>query len=189
MNPVVIVGVTLAALATVFWFRSRTGFYRVVFSGEHYTEFAKAFSEIRAHAIAKREESSEAPVSADDSRVFITSVGLRVFYTISHDTEEGYEHHLSMSVDPDAKVPMTHGLSSLFAAYMTLLLGAVSANPYLWVSQNGVAHLVYALSPEDMEAFLAREVAVPAVEERERVHREIIALRERLFRSPSPPPM
>src|SRR5688572_9042641 len=89
---------TLAVVALVAWVVSRSRFYGRVFAADHILDFVRGVAKAKAAALARVVHSEEDHVrSPEDPRVFVSSAGLALIYTVG--TVEGrFIHHYSISV-------------------------------------------------------------------------------------------
>ncbi len=92
----IIIGAAVLLILIVLWIISKGGVYKRIFAPEHFVELAQSLSDATAAACDKISAPTANP-PADDARVFVTSAGVAVMYTV--DQEGGnYEHHFSISM-------------------------------------------------------------------------------------------
>jgi hypothetical protein len=149
-----VAALTFLAGGTAFWFGGRA--YRRIFSNEHFIEMGRAIDELKAAAIEQPIVAGDVP-RPGDPRVYVTSVGIVLMYTI-HIGKNEVTHHCSASV---AGGLTTHALGSTLIAYVVGLLGfPLERTRFSW-SAASVHHAEATLSPSEHEAFAAS--SVPAV--------------------------
>jgi hypothetical protein len=133
------------------WFGGRA--YGRIFSDDHFIEMGRAIDELKKAAIDQPITSGDVP-KPGDPRVYVTSVGIVLMYTI-HIGKNEVTHHCSASV---AGALTTHSLGSTLIAYVVGLLGFPFEHTRFAWSAASVHHAEATLQPSEHEAFAASPV-------------------------------
>ncbi len=152
--------VGIAAILVVLLLRAAGAAYRALFAPAHMVEFARLLGRLRAAAL-QRIETEPSPIAADDPRAGATAAGLVLVYTI-HRQDNQFVHHYSLSM---AGRRTHHGVGGTFVMYVARLLGVEPARLVLLVSQKGVHHAEFSLTPDQQEASAATAVRIPTERE------------------------
>jgi hypothetical protein len=160
--------------------------YSLMFGDVHYAEVAEGIRTAKAAAIAMSGvETDDAPLTAEDSRVFRTSQNLAVAYTINRDAS-GFTHHYSISVVGE---PTTHAVGERFAAFIARILGvsSVGIGPQqlqCGFSEANVHHVEFEMTPEEEQAFVTLPVVIPMPETAKAINADMVQLREQMRFAP-----
>jgi hypothetical protein len=120
-----------------------------IFSDEHRREVWSAIGSLKQAAL----RGSNADLKDEDPRVFTSSAGLCLIYTI-RPSEEGFLHHLSVSLPGRTQ----NAVGYVFLCMTTELLGIRPDSMGIYVSAATTHHTAVTLTVDQEEAFLAREV-------------------------------
>ena len=165
-----IVAVVVVVLVVGLLLLSGGAVYKAIFSPEHYVEFAQRLAKSKQAAcnmIGNLEE-TESPL--DDPRMFLTSAGMAVMYSVdSAEGDAGYVHHLSLSI-AGRRTPAAVGRSYLL--YISRLLGIEPDRMQFGVSPMTVHHCEFLLNEGEQAAFAAQAIEVPSLEAAKQIHRE-----------------
>jgi hypothetical protein len=174
---VVIVGILLAF---GFWLLSSTSkHYKDIFDATHLVEFAEGARAVKRGALEKMAE-DDSPLTEDDPRVFISSKGVALSYTIAREAEDGetrFVHHYAIS---QAGRPTTHALGEFFSHYAAILLNLTQPPTAAFSSEVGVHHSEFTLTPAEQEEWRQQTVAIPTGETLPAVQQKILERRERV---------
>jgi hypothetical protein len=166
------IAASLAALALlVLVFRGR-GYARLL-SDAHVLELARASRALKEAALA-RADLPDAPTSHDDPRVWVSSAGAAIVYTI-HAHAERCVHHCSVAV---VNGPTPHAIGGPLLLIIARVVGLDLERAQLRIGATGMHHLQLALAPDEH----ARLAAQPAeqVDHARRWLRAALSTRDRL---------
>jgi hypothetical protein len=169
----IIIAVAGLVSLIVIVFVSSGSLYKRIFAPEHYVEFAQSMSVAKARGC---DQINEAPGNQpiDDPRVFVTTAGVTVMYTV--DAEDGeYIHHYSISI-AGRYTPAAVGRTC--TVYVARLLCIDPADLRVGISQASVHHAEFTLSENEQREFEDRDITIPSIEFAREIH---VECRERSF--------
>jgi hypothetical protein len=141
------------AVVLVIWRLDRR--YNAIFANEHFIEFARGVAGVKAAAYAEMLDLSEVrPLPPGDHRVFLSSAGIALVYTISPRNAR-FDHHFSVSF-AGWYTPKAVGES--FVLLTAKALGVPYHRLDLGVGGSTAHHADLQLSEEEHEAMRHRPV-------------------------------
>lgn len=166
-----------------FWLLSSSArHYKNIFDAPHLIEFAEGVVRVRQGALEhETKDGEEKPFIESDPRVFVSSRGVALTYTISAESENGersFEHHFAIS---QAGRPTTHALGEFFSLYVAILLNLEGSPAAAFSSHIGVHHMVFRLSSAEQDEWEKKSVLIPTEETLPGIREEI---QERRARTP-----
>ena len=159
------IGIAVAAVigSVLLWSFSRSSKYKAIYADEHFLEVAAELPAIKQHAYAMADDAPDysTPPTDDDPRMFVSSQGLIVMYTIG--LEEGrYEQHVSVSLDTGVTVS---AVGEMFTLWLLYLLGVDLDPCVLVVSPSRVHFASWQVEPEAREQLAAAPVLEPTADD------------------------
>jgi hypothetical protein len=152
-------GVVVVAVVGVI--AKRSALYRRLFSDEHFAEVARAAASLKAGALERVLVSDlDGPRSPADPRVFVSSAGLAIVYTVRQ-LDGGFVHHCSVSL---AGSPTAHALGATFLLFVTRFIGLDWDGMGFEVGRSTVHHGEIMLTPPQHDTFAKQAVAEPSRE-------------------------
>lgn len=171
----IIIGAAIVLVMIVFWIVSKGGIYRRIFAAEHFVEFANSLAAATAAGCDKINEPPGNPPTKDP-RVFVTSAGLAVMYTVGRENGN-YEHHFSISI---AGRYTPHAVGGTFTVYVARLLGVDLADLHVGISQGNVYHSAFTLTQDQQATFSDRIITIPSLDDAGELHTECMDVLDRL---------
>jgi hypothetical protein len=140
---------------------SRASTYRRLFADEHFLEVARAAHRMKLAALANVMLSDdELPKPPDDPRIFVSTEGLVIVYTVRRQKQQ-FVHHCSVSI---AGGYTAHAVGGSFIAFMTKLVGLPWDKMSYEIGNSTVHHGELVVGPEEHEAIAAQNVPTASLE-------------------------
>jgi hypothetical protein len=144
----------------VFWFFTRGGHYRKIFSNDQLLQFVTEVPRVKRSAVEK--QYGEMPNSPDDPRC-IRIGAIQFLYTISRDEgSPAFNHHLSVS---DASGYTARATGNCYMMLALLTLEAPLDKIHFFVTASTVHHAIFELPESEHAAFIAKAVRVVSAAE------------------------
>ena len=159
------IGIAVAGVigSVLLWLFVRSSKYKAIFADEHFLEIAAELPPIKQHAYAMADDAPDRskPPTDDDPRMFVSSQGLIVMYTIG--LEEGeYEQHVSVSLDTG----YTAGaVGEMFTHWLLYLLSVDLDHCVFVISPSRVHFASWRVEPEALEQLAAAPVLEPTADD------------------------
>ena len=154
----ILLGTVLAIVAFVL---SRIRTYRRLFADEHFLEIARVAHRMKlaAHANVMLSD-AELPKPPDDPRIFVTTEGIAIVYTVRQQKQQ-FVHHCSVSF---AGGYTAHAIGGSFLAFVTKLVGLPWDKMSYEIGTSTVHHGELVVGPEEHEAIAAQSVPTASLE-------------------------
>ena len=166
----------MIGLFLVYRLWSIAGYYRGLFSVDHYREVAKVLENLRSQAESRPLVGGEVMDWGEDPRTAITSRNLALAYTIRPEDALNV-HHLSVATPPRGGITFAAG--ETFASFFAWGLGVKPAECAAFMGVS-VFHLEFTISEQNQRAFMERPLSLPSGIDLETIRGEVLHLREQI---------
>jgi hypothetical protein len=147
--------VVIVALAYLAWRGSSS---RRLFSEPHFAELAGALGPLKEAAC--RAGAEDAELGPDDPRIFVSSAGAAILYTVSREADR-FVHHCSVS---RAGGPTPHAVGGMVLLFAARVMGLPEGASFS-IGPTGVHHAQLKLEPSAHTAYSAAPVTLPPAHE------------------------